>query len=71
MRNLRSLPSREAGFVKPMECLAVAKLPDRAEWGYEIKLRGYRALAINANGKLTLHLRGQESFNRSYRQACA
>ena len=28
MRSLRSLPSREAGFVEPMECLAVSKLPD-------------------------------------------
>jgi hypothetical protein len=28
MRSLRSLPSREAGFIEPMECLAVAKLPD-------------------------------------------
>ena len=57
MRSLRSLPSREAGFIEPMECLAVAKPPDGPEWVYEIKLDGYRALAINANGKPSLYSR--------------
>ena len=66
MRSLRVLPSREAGFVKPMEFLAVTKLPDGPEWMYEIKLDGYRALAINANGKLTLYSRRRKSFNRQY-----
>jgi ATP-dependent DNA ligase len=45
MRSLRSLPSREAGFVEPMECLAVAKLPDGGGWVYEIKRDGYLCLA--------------------------
>jgi bifunctional non-homologous end joining protein LigD len=66
MRNLRSLPNREAGFVEPMECLAVAQLPDGPEWVYEVKLDGYRALAINANGKLSLYSRRRKSFNRQY-----
>jgi ATP-dependent DNA ligase len=39
-------PQREATFVEPMECLAVTKLPSGPEWVYEIKLDGYRALAI-------------------------
>ena len=67
MRSLRSLPSREAGFIEPMECLAVAKLPDGEGWVYEIKLDGYRALAINADGKLSLYSRRRKSFNRQYR----
>jgi hypothetical protein len=29
---LGSLPTRSATFVEPMECLAVAKLPDGAQW---------------------------------------
>lgn len=66
MRSLRSLPSREAEFVDPMECLAVSKLPDGPEWVYEIKLDGYRALAINAAGKLSLYSRRRKSFNRQY-----
>jgi bifunctional non-homologous end joining protein LigD len=50
-----------------MECLAVSKLPDGPGWVYEIKLDGYRALAINANGKLSLYSRRRKSFNRQYR----
>ena len=67
MRSLRSLPSREAGFIEPMECLAVAKLPDGPEWVYEIKLDGYRALAFNSSGKLALYSRNRKSFQRQYR----
>ena len=66
MRNLHSLPTREAGFVEPMECLAIAKLPDGPEWVYEIKLDGYRAVAIKSNGKLSLYSRKRKSFNRQY-----
>jgi ATP-dependent DNA ligase len=66
MRKLDSLPSREVGFVEPMECLAVAKLPSGPEWVYEIKLDGYRALAINSNGRLSLFSRKRKSFNRQY-----
>jgi DNA ligase D-like protein (predicted ligase) len=68
MRSLKSLPSREAGFVEPMECLAVAKLPDGPEWVYEIKLDGYRAVAINSKGKLSLYSRNRKSFHRQYQQ---
>ncbi len=57
---------REASFIEPMECLAVAKLPDGPEWVYEIKFDGYRALAINADGKLSLYSRRGKSFNRQY-----
>jgi bifunctional non-homologous end joining protein LigD len=49
-----------------MECLAVTKLPDGLEWVYEINLDGYRAQAINANGKPSLYSRNRKSFNRQY-----
>jgi DNA ligase D-like protein (predicted ligase) len=66
MRSLNSLPIREASFVEPMECLAVPKLPGGSDWVYEIKLDGYRALAINSKGKLNLYSRKRKSFNRQY-----
>jgi ATP-dependent DNA ligase len=66
MRSLRSLPSRKAGFVEPMECLAVTKLPDGPGWVFEIKLDGHRALATNADGKLSLYSRRRKSFSRQY-----
>jgi DNA ligase D-like protein (predicted ligase) len=67
MRSLRSLPGREAGFIEPMECLAVTKLPEGPEWVYEIKLYGYRALAFNSNGELGLYSRNRKSFHHQYR----
>ena len=70
MRSLNSLPSREAGFVEPMECLAVTKLPDGPECVYQIKLDGYRVLAINATGKLSLYPRRRKSFSRQYQHVC-
>jgi ATP-dependent DNA ligase len=66
MQSLESLPQREAAFIEPMECLAVAKLPEGPEWVFEIKLDGYRAVAINSKGALTLVSRNRKSFNRQY-----
>jgi DNA ligase D-like protein (predicted ligase) len=64
--DLDSLPKREAGFIVPMECLAVTRLPDGPEWLYEIKLDGYRAVAINSRGKVSLFSKNRKSFNRQY-----
>jgi DNA ligase D-like protein (predicted ligase) len=49
-----------------MECLAVSKLPDGSQWLYEIKLDGYRAIAVKSAGKLNLFSRRRNSFNRQY-----
>jgi ATP-dependent DNA ligase len=49
-----------------MECLAARKLPDGPGWVYEVKFDGYRALEINANGKLSLYSRKSKSFSRQY-----
>jgi ATP-dependent DNA ligase len=66
MWSFRSLPRRKAGFVEPMACLAVSKLPSGSDWVYEIKLDGCRALAINSKGKLSFYSRNRKSFNRQY-----
>jgi DNA ligase D-like protein (predicted ligase) len=66
MQSLESLPQREAAFIEPMECLAVAKPPEGPEWLYEIKLDGYRAVAINSKGKLSLVSRNRKSFSGQY-----
>jgi bifunctional non-homologous end joining protein LigD len=58
-----SPPRRKVAFIEPMECLAVRKLPDGPEWVYEIKLDGYRAVAIKSDGKLNLISRRRNSFN--------
>jgi DNA ligase D-like protein (predicted ligase) len=65
-RKLNSLPLGSATFKEPMECLAVPKLPDGARWLYQVKLDGYRAVAVKSSGKLNLFSRRRNSFNRQY-----
>jgi ATP-dependent DNA ligase len=42
----KKAPTHATGFIEPMQCLAVAKLPEGPDWEYEIKFDGYRALGI-------------------------
>jgi ATP-dependent DNA ligase len=57
-------PTHAAGFVEPMQCLAVAKLPEGPDWKYEIKFDGYRALAIKIEGRVQLLSQQWDNFSR-------
>ena len=46
---LKSLPQKDATFIEPMECLAVPKLPEAANWVWEVKIDGYRAIAVKSD----------------------
>ena len=43
-------PKIQAEFIEPMQCLLVSKLPEGKDWEYELKLDGYRTLAVKHGG---------------------
>jgi len=49
-----------------MECLSVSKLPAGDQWVWEIKLDGYRALAVRLGTGVTLFSRRRKSLNRQF-----
>jgi DNA ligase D-like protein (predicted ligase) len=59
------LPKTTAIFIEPMECLAVSRLPHGWQWIWEIKLDGYRAIAVKS-GVTTLYSRNGKSLNRRF-----
>jgi ATP-dependent DNA ligase len=61
-----SLTVCKAAFIKPMECLAVSKLPEGEQWVYEVKLDGYRAVAVKVDLDLTLYSRQQKVLNKQF-----
>jgi DNA ligase D-like protein (predicted ligase) len=62
------MPKKKArvAFVEPMLLLRTEKLPEGPEWLVELKLDGYRALAIKSAGKVELRSRNDNDFNGRY-----
>jgi bifunctional non-homologous end joining protein LigD len=63
---LTSLSRKDAAFIEPMECLAVSKLPDAAHWTWEVKIDGYRAIAVKVAESVNLFSRTRKSFNGKF-----
>lgn len=56
----------KAHFVEPMLLLHKEHLPDDPNWLLELKLDGYRALAIKTGGRVHLRSRNDNDFNGRY-----
>jgi len=55
--NLQHLPTARMDFVKPMLAKLSNHLPSGADWSYELKFDGYRALVMKHSGGVTIFSR--------------
>ncbi len=55
-----------ARFIEPMECLPVEKIPEGDLWTYELKLDGYRLVAVKTGGRVTLYSRRGTDLSKRF-----
>jgi bifunctional non-homologous end joining protein LigD len=53
-------------FIEPMAATAVAELPRGPEWSYEIKLDGYRVIALKDGNHVRLVSRRNKDLTRDF-----
>jgi ATP-dependent DNA ligase len=54
-------------FTEPMECLPVGEIPEGDLWTYELKLDGYRAIAVKTGGKVMVYSRRGTDLTQRFR----
>ncbi|HEX6715749.1 MAG TPA: non-homologous end-joining DNA ligase [Pyrinomonadaceae bacterium] len=61
--DLKQLPKARLDFIPPMLARSVDQLPSGADWLYELKLDGYRALVVKAGSVVILYSRRGNNLN--------
>jgi ATP-dependent DNA ligase len=56
----------KATFIEPMLLLRSDELPDGPQWLRELKIDGYRAVAIKSEGRIHLRSRNDDDFSTKY-----
>ncbi|MGH7875594.1 MAG: non-homologous end-joining DNA ligase, partial [Candidatus Binatia bacterium] len=65
--DIDSLPATKIGFIEPMLAAPVSELPqDGVRWTYEIKLDGYRCIALKDEKGVKLHSRKKTLLNSRF-----
>jgi bifunctional non-homologous end joining protein LigD len=64
--DLESLPHARADFIEPMVAKPAANLPAGGEWIYEIKLGGYRCVAVKNDGGIKLFSRDKKLLSSRF-----
>jgi bifunctional non-homologous end joining protein LigD len=65
-RNELTQKHSEPAFIEPMQCKPVAVLPAGEKWAFELKLDGYRCIAVKHGKEITLYSRHQKVLNRRF-----
>ena len=60
------LKRQDPAFIEPMQCKPVTALPAGEKWTFEIKLDGYRCIAVKRAREVTLFSRHNKVLNRRF-----
>lgn len=63
---MKRLSNASPAFITPMAAHSVAELPEGADWIYELKFDGYRALLIKEGKTLQIRSRNNKDLTRMY-----
>src|SRR5438067_12770490 len=70
-QHLKTAPKVPPLFLEPMKCKLVSEIPKSGDWVYELKIDGFRALAIKQGRKVSLISRNKKDLSARYPEILA